>query len=248
MEFSKGETVEWIIEDKALLALRRLEAPAPVLKKTPPASSLSSSSSGTNASAPSTSNASPIARKTLAWSSLLCLARHTVTGLLTTSGSQFQDWSATCRLFSQDRVPAPEIFSVLRRSIADQLPADAPFRAVVDDSLLPRSGLHTRGVGWRRDPLGPRFQTKLCARPRFLQISAAMPGTQTALRLPPIAFLHTPTPQKPDRKATPEQAAQYRLDASSSRRSLRAAQQMIQLRRPLDQDPGGPGAHLDTRL
>ena len=32
------------------------------------------------------------------WSSLLCLGRHTVTGLLTTSGSQFQDWSATYRL------------------------------------------------------------------------------------------------------------------------------------------------------
>ena len=28
MEFAKGETVEWVIEDKALLALRRLEAPA----------------------------------------------------------------------------------------------------------------------------------------------------------------------------------------------------------------------------
>ena len=64
MEFAKGETVEWIIEDKALLALRRLEAPAPVLKKTPPASSLSSSSSGTNASPPSASAASPTARKT----------------------------------------------------------------------------------------------------------------------------------------------------------------------------------------
>jgi hypothetical protein len=63
MEFSKGETVEWIIEDKALLALRRLDPPAPVLKKTPPASSLSSSSSGTHASPPSTSNASPTARK-----------------------------------------------------------------------------------------------------------------------------------------------------------------------------------------
>ena len=25
MEFSRGETVEWIVEDKALLALRRLE-------------------------------------------------------------------------------------------------------------------------------------------------------------------------------------------------------------------------------
>jgi hypothetical protein len=49
----------------------------------------------------------------------------------------------------------------------------------------------------------------------------------------------TPTPQKPDRKATADQVAQYRLDASSSRLSLRAAQQMIQLRQSLDQDPGG---------
>jgi hypothetical protein len=63
MEFSKGETVEWIIEDKVLLALRRLEAPEPVLKKTPPAFSPTSSDSGSNAPPPSTSNASPNARK-----------------------------------------------------------------------------------------------------------------------------------------------------------------------------------------
>jgi hypothetical protein len=162
-----------------------------------------------------------------------------VTGLLTTSGSQFQDWSATYRLFSQDRVPVPEIFSVVRRSIAEQLPAGAPFCAVLDDSLLRRSGLHTPGVGWRRDPLGPRFQTNFVRAQRFLQISAAMPGNDGIFRLAPIAFLHTPTPQKPDRKATADQVAQYRLDASSSRLSLRASQQMIQLRQSLDQDPGG---------
>ncbi len=46
MEFTRGETVEWLIEDKSLLALRRPDAPPPVLKKTPPASSTSSSSSG----------------------------------------------------------------------------------------------------------------------------------------------------------------------------------------------------------
>ena len=51
------------VEDKALLALRRLEAPAPVLKKTPPASSLSSSNSGKTAAPPSTSNESPTTRK-----------------------------------------------------------------------------------------------------------------------------------------------------------------------------------------
>ncbi len=63
MEFSRGETVEWIIEDKTLLALRRREPPPSVLKKTPPASSPVSSNSGTNASPPSTSAASPTARK-----------------------------------------------------------------------------------------------------------------------------------------------------------------------------------------
>jgi len=162
-----------------------------------------------------------------------------VTGLLTTSGSQFHDWTAAYRLFSQDRVPVPEVFSVVRRSIASQLPAGAPFRAVLDDSLLRRSGLHTPGVAWRRDPLGPRFQTNFVRAQRFLQISAAMPGTEGAFRLAPIAFLHTPTPPKPDRKATADQVTQYRLEAGFSRLSLRAAQQMTQLRQSLDRDPGG---------
>src|SRR6266478_465629 len=139
--------------------------------------------------------------QTLALSSLLCLGRHTVTGLLTTSGSQFQDCSATYRLFSEQRLPIPEIFSVVRRAIADQLPAGAPFRAVLDDSLLRRSGLHTPGVAWRRDPLGPRFQTNFVRAQRFLQISAVMPGNDGLSRLAPIAFLHSPTPAKPKRKA-----------------------------------------------
>ena len=63
MEFARGETVEWSIEDKSLLALRRLNPPPSVLKKTLPASSPPSSNSGENASPPSPSNASPNARK-----------------------------------------------------------------------------------------------------------------------------------------------------------------------------------------
>ena len=48
MEFTRGEQVEWIIEDKGLLALRRPSPPPPVLKKTLP-SSASSKRSGNNA-------------------------------------------------------------------------------------------------------------------------------------------------------------------------------------------------------
>ena len=63
MEFSRGETVEWSVEDKSLLALRRLHPPASTLKKTPPASSPSSSSSGESALPPSRSSGLPNERK-----------------------------------------------------------------------------------------------------------------------------------------------------------------------------------------
>lgn len=36
MEFERGETVEWIVEDKSQLVLRRRRAPASALKKTTP--------------------------------------------------------------------------------------------------------------------------------------------------------------------------------------------------------------------
>lgn len=63
MEFSRGETVEWSIEDKSLLALRRLHPPAPLLKKTLPASSPPFSRSGKTASPSSASSAPPSALK-----------------------------------------------------------------------------------------------------------------------------------------------------------------------------------------
>jgi hypothetical protein len=63
MDFVRGETVEWTVEDKSLLALRRLHPPAPTLKKTLPVCSLPSSSSGRSASRPSSSSASPPAPK-----------------------------------------------------------------------------------------------------------------------------------------------------------------------------------------
>ena len=63
MEFARGETVEWSVEDKSLLALRRLNPPPSALKKTLPASSPPSGNSGESAPPRSPSAASPIARK-----------------------------------------------------------------------------------------------------------------------------------------------------------------------------------------
>jgi len=135
------------------------------------------------------------------------------------------------------------MFSLLRRSVAQQVPQGAPFRAVLDDTLLRRSGNKIPGVAWRRDPLGPRFQTNFVRAQRFLQLSAALPADNGTHRMVPIAFLHAPTPPKPQ-KPSPEKQAQYRADAREARISVLAAQQISQLRADLDQDEGGKARPL----
>jgi hypothetical protein len=56
MDFVRGEVVEWFVEDKGLLALRRTSTPSSVLKKTLPAFSRNSSTSGGRV-APASANA-----------------------------------------------------------------------------------------------------------------------------------------------------------------------------------------------
>lgn len=53
MEFVRGEIVEWIVEDKSQLILRRKQAPPPAVKKTSAESSRSSNSTGSSAPEPS---------------------------------------------------------------------------------------------------------------------------------------------------------------------------------------------------
>lgn len=170
---------------------------------------------------------------------MLCLGRHTLTGLLTTSGKQFEDWSAAYRLFSRQRIPVASLFASVRRSVLTELSDSEPLCVVVDDTLLRRSGNRTPGVAWRRDPLGPRFQTNFVKAQRFVQFSAALPAHNGPTRMVPISFFHAPTPPKPSTKASPEQFARYRQQVRDSRISLRAARQIAQLRQDLDQDEGG---------
>ncbi len=160
-----------------------------------------------------------------------------MTGLLTTCGLQFRDWTSSYRLFSHSRLCVENLFAVVRRAVVSALAPGAPVCAVLDDTLLRRSGLRTPGVAWRRDPLGPHFQTNFVRAQRFLQISLALPAAGGACRLLPIAFRHAPTPPKPSKKATPSEQQQYRVEVRAARLGQRAVEQIRDLRAALDADP-----------
>jgi len=175
----------------------------------------------------------------LSLSSLLCLGRHTVTGLLTTCGQEFQDWSADYRLFSRQRLPIQSIFSVIRRRLLDQLPSHAPLCVAIDDTLLRKTGIRIPGVAWRRDPLGPHFQVNFVRAQRVLQLSADVPLPGGSHRMVPISFLHAPTPVKPSAKASAQHWDDYHKAARHARLSLLASQQIASLRQAVDAEPGG---------
>lgn len=177
----------------------------------------------------------------LALSSLVSLGRKTVTGMISASGGQFADWSSDYRLFLNRRFDADAMFDVIRRNVVGRLGADAPLVVALDDTLLRRSGKKVHGAGWRRDPLGPKFQTNLVWAQRALQASAAVPcgGFSGEARMIPVWFGHAPTPPKPSRKADEAQMASYRLSVKASNMSLRGAEAMRRIKDGLDADGSG---------
>ena len=141
---------------------------------------------------------------------LLCPERGTLSNLICTSGEQQSDWSAHYRLYSKDRVNEDVLFDHVRTTLQQALPGGHPLVISLDDTLIRKRGTHIEGVGWKRDPLGPSFQTNLVRGQRYLQFCAAWPLEDGSARLVPVAFVHAPSAARPPKDADAAQAQAHR--------------------------------------
>ena len=168
---------------------------------------------------------------------LVCLGRHTLTGITATSGGADHDWTGQYRLYSHGRFDPDAVFAVARNEVLDLLSPQQPLVVAMDDSLLPKTGTHIPGVGWRRDPLGPRFQANLIRAQRVLQLSAALPSPDDgSARMVPIDFQHVPTAVKPKPGASDQEWTRYRQDCRKKSITRRGSQRLLALRQSLDAD------------
>lgn len=175
------------------------------------------------------------ARK-LAYGALACPGRTTLTGMLTGSGQQFLDWTASYRLFSRQRFNPQLLLDGALQEVAQHTPAHQPLVAHIDDTLLAKTGRKIPGAGWRRDPLGPPFHTNFIWGQRFLQVSMALPAADGsgAARAIPVGLHHSPTASKPARTASSQAWADYRAARKACRISQVGAEQLAVLRERLD--------------
>jgi hypothetical protein len=176
----------------------------------------------------------------LALCQLACVGRHTVSGLLSTGGRQFVDWSSDYRLFSRDRWTSRELFVPITRGLLDLLPPDAPFAAALDDTLLHKSGRKIPGVAYRRDPMSPPFHVNFVRGQRFVQLAGLLPPAdgEGPARGIPLRFEHVPPVPKPGKNASEEERQAYRQRQKAENLNTRAVELLHGLRRELDQRHG----------
>ena len=194
MEFARGETVEWLIEDKSLLALRRPPS-APVLKKTSTLLLAASSNSGASAApllptASRRAGASPRAE-------FLALPgpqdhhrsaahlRPAISGLV----GGLPDVFETPHL-DRDLFAACAAVSLAFGRAGSVVPRPGRF-------AVPQTGAKTHGVAGAGIPSAP-IPDQLHPRPALPSIvrrRACRP--RQAIRMVPVGFLHCPTPPNP---------------------------------------------------
>lgn len=175
--------------------------------------------------------------KELAKGLLNCYGRHTVTGMLTACGKQFVDWSATYRIFSQNRVDVNEMFKVVVNNVAESQ-KDSPYIvAHMDDTLIRKTGKKIPGTSWKRDPLGPPFQTNFVWGQRYIAVSLALAPdvTNCQSRSIPVDFFHSPTPVKPKKNATEADIKNYKEAQKKQKLSVQGAGRIKELRNKLDE-------------
>jgi hypothetical protein len=172
----------------------------------------------------------------LGLSQLACLGRHTLTDLVCVSGRQFVDWSADYRLYSRDVWDPHQVFVPITQGVVDLAPTGAPIVTAMDDTAVKKTGTHTPGVAYRRDPLSPAFHTNFMRGQRFLQMSGMLPHAEPAgsARAIPIAFEHSPSAPKPKKDASEEERQAYRQRKREQNLSTHGVKVIRRLREDLD--------------
>jgi hypothetical protein len=161
---------------------------------------------------------------------LLTADRATLTNLICTHSRQRDDWSSAYRLYSKDRVDESVLFDAVLKEVLGALADEEPLVVALDDTVVRKRGTHIAGVSWRRDPLGPQFQTNFIRAQRYLQMSAAWPLGNAQARMVPILFHHTPSAKKPGKDASVSQISEYKEQAKQRSLNSQAIEQIRRLR------------------
>ena len=168
---------------------------------------------------------------------LLCLGRRWITRLICTRGRDHRDWSADYKLFSRSPWDLKRLF---RPALRRALPyfGDGPIVVAMDEFRARRGGRRVKRSRWTRDPLSPPFHVNFMKGIRFLQIAALLPlhrTHQVGCRSVPVSVVPVDLPQRPGRRASPEQVAAWEQECRQKNMCRQAVRELQQTRATCDE-------------
>jgi hypothetical protein len=172
----------------------------------------------------------------LALGFVITWGRHTISRAICALNHQFEDWSASYRLFSRSPWEPADLFQpVLEKAVAMRGGA-GPIPIAMDDTTLRKTSKRTPGVAYARDPMSPKFHPNLILGQRFIQAAVILrpEGLEGPARTAPIRFQPAPPPTKPDKKASEDEWAAYRLAKKTQNLSHQAVEVIKDIRTSLD--------------
>lgn len=177
--------------------------------------------------------------KNLAHGILSCIGRSTITGWIVSSGLQFQDWSASYKLFTHNRIDNDALFSVIRREVVKMNDEEEHnIYGHADDTLFRKTGKKVSGAKWLRDPLGPPFNTNFVWGQRFFQLSLSLYKNAGAVQSKsiPVDLVHCPLPEKPKKGSDEDKISEYKEQQRKMKLSKIGCERINLLRDRLNND------------
>ena len=166
--------------------------------------------------------------------------------MLIAVGRQFVDWTAAYQVFLGSRMNTDRLFEVATKVCLEQLSPKQLIVAHMDDTVLRKVGKKIHGTAWRRDPLGPAFQTNFIWAQRFIQISLSLHSLtdfNSQSRAIPVDFHHSPSVKKLLGNCSNEDRAAYIESKKKQNLSLQGLDRIKLLRTRLN-DQGASGRQL----
>lgn len=173
----------------------------------------------------------------LAFGFVAAWGRRTISRAICACNAQFDDWSASYRLFSRSPWEPNDLFQPVLKTCLIHTPKEQPFVIALDDTSLKKTSKRIPGVAYGRDPMSPPFNVNLRLGQRYIQASGILrpEGLKGAARAIPIRFHPAPPPAKPGKKATEEALAAYKIAQKTENLSMKAVELIKGIRESVNQ-------------
>ncbi|HYF93731.1 MAG TPA: transposase [Symbiobacteriaceae bacterium] len=173
----------------------------------------------------------------LAFGFIITWGRHTISRALCAIHRQFEDWSASYRLFSRSPWNPNNLFRPVLSKCVELLGKTGLVCLALDDTALKKSSKKIPGVSYARDPMSPKFHWNLILGQRFIQATVLLrpQGLDGPARSIPVRFTPAPPPAKPGKKASEADVQNYRRAQKAQNLSCKGLAVMQNLRADLDE-------------